>query len=101
MTKQKTMGLLQTVDLPDLGEREPPEPLLKPEEFLSTHELGKDGRRTVTDRDYCLRFANAEELAELRKRVEKRRAALPGWGVVICHKCGWRGKVRGALQPST
>ena len=83
---EKIKRLLQSTDLPKRERLEPEPP--GPFHPLTTHELGTDTRRTLTDAEYLARFANEKELAEFRKAVEKQRASEPkeAWGK--CSKCG-------------
>jgi uncharacterized Zn finger protein len=47
----------------------------------------------MTDAAYVIENATAADLAELRRRVEKRIEAMPLYRYFKCPECGWREKV--------
>ena len=98
---EKLKKLLQTADLP-VQEAEPPEapPPLRP---ILSHNM-RDGKIQLTDQAYVLRnfdLLTADEVAELRRTIEKRRAKQAKWTFARCNACGYVARIRGELKPNT
>lgn len=69
MEEKTQKKLLQTDNL----KREIPETKVqKARGFLSTHNLGPDGKLEISDKDYIERYASEEDLKDLRARIEAR-----------------------------
>ena len=94
---EKQKKLLQIHDLPrpEIVEREP-EPGGGMKVF--SHDLDKEGKIKIGDKEFCMRYGQEEDFKDLRKKLEKRIADRPKTTAVRCSKCGARFVIRGAVQ---
>jgi len=88
---EKKQKLLQTSG----QERDKVESTPKRSQFLSTSQV-KDGKLSMTDKEFILRYATDEDCAAVRATIEKRLAGRPKHTYWICKnpKCG-RGEMLG------